>query len=137
MKVRKGNKKDVKNLEKINLIAQKDTKWWIPQNASFYKKFLKNKDNAVYLAFDKDNLVGFLSLEFSKERKSTSINDLYVLKEFRNKKIAKKLIQLVLKDWRIRSKSIVLLTADRNLLIFKKLGFKKTMNFMEFEKLKH
>ncbi|MEK6854980.1 MAG: GNAT family N-acetyltransferase [Nanoarchaeota archaeon] len=136
MIIRRGNKKDIKELVKINLTAKKDTGWWIPQNASFYRKFIRNKNNSIYVAFEKDNLVGFLGLEFNKERKSTWINDIYVLREFRRNKIAKKLVQIAVKDWKSKSKSMVLLTADRNLSIFENLGFKKTMNFMEFERLK-
>ena|SRR3989344_6274906 len=134
MNIRKANQKDVESLEEINLIAKKDTGWWIPQNILFYKKFLKNKNNSIYLALNKNKLVGFLGLEFNKERKSTWINDVYVLQEYRKKKIAKKLIQFALKDWKKKSKSIVLLTADKNISIFEKLGFKKTMNFMELKK---
>ncbi len=134
MKIRKANSKDIKSLEEINLIAQKDQGWWIPQNASFYRKFLKNKNNDVYLALEKDVLVGFLTLEYNKERKSTWINDLYVLPEARGKGIAKNLVKMALSYWKSKSKSVVLLTADRNLTVFEKLGFKKAMNFMEYHK---
>lgn len=134
MKFREANQKDVKLLEDINLVAKKEQGWWIPQNRNFYRKFLKNKNNRLYMAIENNVLLGFLSLEYNQERKSTWINDIYVLPEARKNGIAKKLVEIAIKDWKKRSKSIVLLTADRNLTIFKKLGFKKTMNFMEIIK---
>ncbi|MBI2045693.1 hypothetical protein HYT23_06550, partial [Candidatus Pacearchaeota archaeon] len=47
--------------------------------------------------------------------------------------VAKELIKEALKNWKGKSKSVVLLTADKNLRTFEKLGFKKTMNFMEYQ----
>ena len=44
------------------------------------------------------------------------------------------MINQFVRYWANKSENIVLLTADRNKKIFEKLGFKKTMNYMEFIK---
>lgn len=131
MIIRKATIKDIEELEKINKIAHHELKWWIALDKKFYKKFLRNGNNDLFVAEIDNKIIGFLSLELNKARKSTWINDVYVVKERRKTGAAKKLVSAALKSWKKRSKSIVLLTADRNLKIFEKLGFKKTMNFME------
>lgn len=132
--IRKATSKDAKALEEINLIAKKETGWWIPQNAKYYQKFIKKKTNDLLVAYNENNLLGFLSLEYNKEQKSTWINDVFVIKNSRKKGVAKKLVQEAIKKWRSKSKSIVLLTSDNNLAIFEKMGFEKKLNFMRLNK---
>ena len=134
MNIRKATPKDCSALERINLIAQKERGWWIPQNARFYKKFLKKNSNDVLVAYDDNNLIGFLSLEYNKEQKSVWINDVFVIPAARKRGVAKKLVELAIKRWKNKSKSIVLLTSDNNVPIFEKIGFKKKLNFMELVK---
>ena len=134
MKIRKATLNDVEDLEQINKIAKEETGWWIPQNFKFYEKFLKNKNNEIQLVRHNNEIVGFLSIEYNPKRKSVWVNDIYVNSRYRKNGIAKKLITKVLDKWKNKSNSVVLLTANRNLPIFKKMGFKKTMNFMEFER---
>jgi predicted acetyltransferase len=69
------------------------------------------------------------SRRFAKRIIQSSLN-----KEYRKKGIAKKLIDSILKKWQNKSKSIVLLTSNKNTKIFNRLGFKKAMNFMEYNK---
>ncbi len=132
--IRKATSKDAKALEEINLIAKKETGWWIPQNAKYYQKFIKNKTNDLLVAYIEDNLLGFLSLEYNKEQKSTWINDVFVIKNSRKRGVAKKLVQEAIKKWKNKSKSIVLLTSDNNRPIFEKMGFEKKLNFMRLNK---
>ena len=88
MNIRKATLKDCPALEQINVLAQKETGWWIPQNAQFYKKFLKKNNNDLLVAYKANNLIGFLSLEYNKEQKSTWINDVFVIPSSRKKGIA-------------------------------------------------
>jgi N-acetylglutamate synthase-like GNAT family acetyltransferase len=132
--IRKATSKDAKALEEINLIAKKETGWWIPQNAKYYQKFIKKKTNDLLVAYNENNLLGFLSLEYNKEQKSTWINDVFVIKNSRKKGVAKKLVQEAIKKWKNKSKSIVLLTSDNNRPIFEKMGFEKKLNFMRLNK---
>ena len=134
--IRKAELKDAKDLEDINHLAKNETGWWIPQNENFYERFLRTRNNEIQIAYDGTKIVGFVSIEYNPQRKSIWINDIYVNSEYREKGIAKQLIEEVLKNWKEKSKSIALFTADRNLSIFEKLGFKKTMNFMELQKPK-
>ena len=73
-----------------------------------------------------------MEASFKSDKKTIWIENVYTLKRFRNQKIAKRLIDEFAKYWKSKVDNIVLLTADRNKEIFEKLGFKKTMNYMEF-----
>lgn len=134
MIIRNALGEDILELEHINIEAKKEQGWWIPQKSAFYKKFLRNKNNSIYLATENSKILGFISLEYNKERKSLWINDIYVIKPYRQKGIARRLVVKALENWKGKSNSIVLLAADRNLKTFERLGFKKTMNFMELAK---
>ena len=131
-----ANKNNIKDIVNLDRIAHKEFSWWIPNNAKFFRKFLGNKNNQILIAEKDGMIIGYLGLEFNKGRKSTWLNEIYVIKKERKNYIAKKLVKEALRNWKKKSKSIVLLTADRNLEIFEKLGFQKTMNFMELVRRK-
>ncbi len=133
VRIRKATQKDIKELEKINKIANEELKWWVPLEPKFYKKLLRNKYKDCFLAFENNKLIGFLSLEYNKNNGRMIIEDIYVLSKMRARGIARKLINECVRIWKKKSKSIVLLTADKNLRIFERLGFKKTMNYMEMK----
>ncbi|MEK6824677.1 MAG: GNAT family N-acetyltransferase [Nanoarchaeota archaeon] len=134
MNIRKATLKDCPALEQINVLAQKETGWWIPQNAQFYKKFLKKNNNDLLVAYKANNLIGFLSLEYNKEQKSTWINDVFVIPSSRKKGIAKQLVKMAINRWKNKSSSIVLLTSDNNMPVFERMGFKKKLNFMRLSR---
>ncbi len=124
---------DATELAKIDLIAHSELKWWNPNSRSDFISIIKNKKQVYITAKEKGKIIGYLSLRKDKDSRWLWLEDIYVLKEWRNKGIAKTLIKEALKykNRKTPKRKMVLLTADRNLNIFKKLGFKKTMNFME------
>ena len=65
-----------------------------------------------------------------KEKDDVWLKNIYVLKKFRKKNIARYLIKKCCDYWKKKIDLILLLTADRNLEIFERLGFNKTMNYM-------
>jgi len=64
-----------------------------------------------------------------------SLESIYGKKEYRNKGISNKLVSKLREYrknnyWKEKIQSIELLTEDKNIKIFEKLGFKKVMNYM-------
>jgi len=134
MIIRKAIKEDVELLEEINVIANKESSGWGVETKEEYREFLSKESNSVYLGFEEDLLIGFLSVEYNVVKKRLWINDVYVLSEHRNKGVAKALFDSVVSDWGGKANTICLLAPYRNLSVFEKLGFDKTMNFMELKK---
>ena len=135
IEIKKATIKETKGLEKISRSANKEFSFWSFQSAGQFKKIIKNKLKGVYLAIVNKKIVGILVYKYDKEERRLWIEEVYLLKEFRNKGITKILILNATKKFnKIKYISIVLLTADRNKKIFERLGFKKTMNYMEFTK---
>ena len=135
-KIKIANKNNIKDIVNLDRIAHKEFSWWITKDSKFFRKFLGNRNNQILIAEKDGRIIGYLGLEYNKDRKSTWLNEIYVVKKERENYVAKKLVKEALKNWKKKSKSIVLLTADRNLAIFEKLGFQKTMNFMELVRRK-
>lgn len=132
MIIRIAKNKDSEGLSNIDNIAHKEFDWWIPKDKRFFNKFINNKLNMILISEYNERIIGYLGLEYNKDRKSTWLNELYIIKEMRRYGVARELVNLGL--WESKSKSIVLLTADNKIKIFDKMGFKKTMNFMEYKK---
>ncbi len=124
--------RQAKWLEELDKTAHREFKWWIAKDKKFFTNFINNKYNQILIAFEGKTIIGYLGMEFNKDRKSTWINEIYIIRVMRKKRVAKELVKEALKKWNKKSKSVVLLTADRNLKTFENLGFKKTMNFMEY-----
>ena len=135
MKVEFAKTKDAGQLAELDLIGNSEISGWEPNNEKDFIKIIKNFKSIIVVR-DNEKIIGYLSLRPDKESKWIWVEDIYVLRNQRQKGIAKLLIKKLVKYKKIKmsKRRIVLLTADRNLGIFRKLGFKKTMNFMEFEK---
>ena len=127
--------KDAEQLAEIDSIGNKEISGWAPNNKSDFVKLIKNH-NSIIVARENNKIVGYLSSRPDKESKWLWVEDIYVKKDFRKKGISKLLIKRISNyhKEKMKKRKLVLLTADRNLEIFRKLGFKKTMNFMEYQK---
>ena len=134
MEITSAKLRDSKILSDIDKIAHSELEGWSPNNKSDFIRIIKNKKQQIFVARDAKEIIGYVSIRKDKESKWLWIEDLYVIKSHRNKGIAKLLIKYVINHGKkkLPKRRIVLLTADRNLEIFNKLGFKKTMNFMQY-----
>ncbi len=135
MNIEYAKLKDVVELAKMDLIAYSEFKGWSPNSKSDFRNIIKKSKQPIILAKEKRNIVGYASLRIDKKKKWVWLENLYVLKEWRKKGVARYLIKGIINYHHKKTpkKGVVLLTADRNLDIFKKLGFQKTMNFMEYK----
>jgi N-acetylglutamate synthase-like GNAT family acetyltransferase len=124
MLVRKATPKDAKYLAQIDKQAQKEIKGWHPRSSKEFHKIVKG----VFVAVQEKNIVGYANVR--KEAGKLWLEDIYVVKGLRKNGIAKRLLKKIKGT---RDVHIVLLAADRNKKIFERLGFKKTMNYMELE----
>lgn len=124
---------DAKELEKIDEIGGRELPNWLPNKKNDFIKLIKKK--SIIVAKENNKILGYLSCRPDKESRWLWLEDVYVLKNFRNKGIAGLLVKEVIKykNKKFPKRKLVLLTSDRNVKIFNKLRFKKTMNFMEYK----
>ncbi len=126
--------KYAKELEEIDKIGNSELSGWLPNKEKDFIKLIKKK--SIIVAKDNHKIIGYLSFRPDKESKWLWLEDTYMLKNWRKRGIAKLLIKKLVgyKNKKFPKRKLVLLTSDRNLKIFNKLGFIKTMNFMEYKK---
>lgn len=130
-----ASSKDFKELARIDQIASEELQKWIPQSEESFSKTYKKSKYFIIAAKINGKMIGYL--DASRDRKfdkNIYIENIFVLKEYRNKGVTKAMLQLFLNYWINRANAIALITADKNKEIFEKLGFIKTMNYMEFKK---
>jgi len=131
--IREADVEDVRNLVMIDIAASREIKQWFPQSGKELRTSLKKPDFLFILAAEDKEVVGYLESEYDREKRAVWIKNIYVLKEFRKKGIARLLVKKCISSWKKRASNFILLTADRNLKTFERLGFKKTMNYMVHE----
>tara|TARA_Y100000004_G_C8661643_1_gene305446 strand:- start:15 stop:494 length:480 start_codon:yes stop_codon:yes gene_type:complete len=141
--------KYAKNLYELDKFAEKEIKWWVVPSLDDQKSLIKNKKNLILLAKNDEEFVGFLYAQLKNygtylnpklkekygKKYRISLERIYVKKEYRNKGISNKLVSKLREYrknnyWKEKIQGIELLTEDKNIKIFEKLGFKKVMNYM-------
>jgi len=131
MKIRKVRKEDIEDLVKLDREANKEIAWWNPLKKKDFLKFLKNK-NCLYVAERDNKVVGYQSAK--KEGKILILEDIYVKKEFRNKKIATSLIkEIILGNKKSGIAQIKFNCPERLRKFYENLGFKVTSLVMKKE----
>jgi len=126
---------DSKELAKIDVIGNKELRGWEPNSQSDFIKIIKKAKYAIIIARVHEKIVGYLTSRLDRDSKWIWVEDVYVLKSYRKSNVAKELVKKLVNYWKKKSKrNIILLTGEKNLKIFNKMGFKKTMNFMEYKK---
>jgi GNAT superfamily N-acetyltransferase len=126
----RAKEKDAALLAKIDKVAFKEMKTWALQKEKDFARSLRKKDFYFVIAYYGNEPAGYIESEFDAPKEIVWIKNIYVFKKFRRKKIAKEIIQHVTRHWKNKTNLMVLLTSDRNLEIFRRLGFKKTMNYL-------
>lgn len=111
-----------------------------PESSIFLKSRIANNESKFFYVKEKNDIIGFVQLYPSFSSCALSkiyiLNDLYVLKEFRRKKIAWQLLEHVA-AWTKKNgaSEIHLATAIPNTEaqgLYKKFGFKKDNDFFYF-----
>ncbi len=129
--------KYAKNLYELDKFAEKEIDWWSARSEKSYFDIIKNKKNLILVAKNGEEFVGNLCaiLRNYENKFRISLEDIYVKKEYRNKGISNNLVSKLREYrknnyWKEKIQGIELLTEDKNVKIFEKLGFKKVMNYM-------
>lgn len=134
MKIEFAKINESKELEEIDEIGNSELANWLPNKKNDFVRLIKNK--SIIVAKENNKIVGYLSLRPDKESKWLWVEDVYIIKNWRKKGISKLLVRELInhKNKKFPKRKLVLLTTDKNVKIFKKLRFKKTLNFMEYKK---
>ncbi len=122
IKYRKSKIKDIKELIELDKVANKEISWW---DILSYNQFLKlHKEKAIFVVEDNNKIIGYLSSKIKKENKEEIVylENMFVLKEYRKKNVARGLINLFIKD--NQNKKLKLHAPRRLERFYKKFGFK-------------
>ncbi|MAG20316.1 hypothetical protein CL618_02685 [archaeon] len=149
--IRKAKKEDVLEIDYLGYLFNKEIQNNSPLNklksikyikpkriilSSFYSYFLKN--NKIFVVVENDEIVGFISGRIllqkgKKVGKYGKLDDLYVIKKFRKKGYATKLVKNLLKWFKKNNCKYVVLFASPGKPIqkyYEKIGFKINYNYM-------
>jgi ribosomal protein S18 acetylase RimI-like enzyme len=124
---------DLKDLIALNKLAHKENKSWEVGLKSEYRKVIRKSKFLTLMAWYNGRPVAYLQSGLRNTKKHLWIEDILVLKEFRNKGVGKMLINKFVNHWRNKADFIVLITEDKNMKIFNKLGFEKEMNYTGYK----
>jgi ribosomal protein S18 acetylase RimI-like enzyme len=124
---------DIDGLVKLDKIAHKENKFWNIQSKAQFKKVVKRSKFLTIIAKNNQTPIGYLQSGLKNTKLHVWIDDIYVIKEFRKKGIAKMLVNKFVNHWKNKVNYIVLITEDKNIKIFEKLGFEKEMNYMGYK----
>lgn len=113
-----------------------------PYLHEYYLKHLKDGTFVSWLAADGQRIVATSGISFierppyysNPSGKIGILSSMYTLKEYRRKGIARKLLDMVIKEARDYGCGAVQITAsDMGVLLYSSYGFKKHHNFMQYK----
>ncbi len=112
-----------------------------PSLTDFYSRHVADGSFVSWLALDGDKIVATSGMSFTEKPpyyqnpsgKIGLLSNMYTLKEYRRKGIAKKLLLLVVNEAKAHGCGTVHVTAsDMGVLLYSDFGFHKNANFMQY-----
>jgi ribosomal protein S18 acetylase RimI-like enzyme len=139
MIIRRLKKDDTEQLITLSKKSVEELTGWEPESKTFFLKLVKKDKDMVWVAEDKDKIVGYLVGDKLKRinilgEKSEGIElaTVFVLKEFRKKGIATKLIKQFEKVMKQRKeKGIFCYANEKSINLLKSLGYKQTCFYLQ------
>ncbi len=124
LEYRKSRKTDLKVLVDIDKIANKEISWWTPLSLNQFIKI--HTKYSIYLAINNHKIIGYLSTDIKRQNKEDVLflDNLFVLKEYRKEGVAKKLIDLFIKENKSKFSKIKLYSPKSLENFYKKFNFK-------------
>ena len=130
IKIKRVGEKEAPILAEMDKEAYREMKVWTLQTQKDFAESLRRENFYFLIAYSGKEAVGYIETEFDAGKEIVWIKNICVLRKYRKKNIARELIKKITRYWKKKTRLLVLLTADRNLKIFQKLGFNKTMNYL-------
>lgn len=121
---------DAKDLESLDRTAHDEDRFWKVQSRSKFADIIRRSKFLTLIAKDEGRAIAYLQSGARNTKTHVWVENLFVRKEFRRRRIAKSMVAKFTGHWRGKADYIVLLTADEKVDIFKRLGFERHMNYM-------
>jgi len=121
---------DAKDLESLDRMAHEEDRFWKVQSKSKFEDTIRRSKFLTLIAKEGSEPIAYLQSGARNTKSHAWIENVFVKREFRRRKIAKYLVQKFISQWKSKVDYIVLLTADEKVEIFKRLGFERQMNYM-------
>lgn len=134
VKIAVANGSDAHELASLDKLAHQEDEEWGLRTRSEFLAITESHTKSILLARLRGKLVGYAYVKLKRSRKGLFlwIEDVYVLEQFRKKHVAKRLIETAINLWKPKIRHASLLTSNKNVKIFSKLGFRRVMNYMSF-----
>ena len=128
-----AGKKDVQDLVSMDREANNENPGWMLQSAKEFSSVIRKSKYLTIIARAGGKPAGYLQSGLKNNKKHMWIENVIVLDEFRRKGIARMMVNKFVNHWKSKIDHIVLITEDRNIGVFRALGFEKEMNFMGYK----
>ncbi len=132
--IRVANSKDIVDLLELEKEAHSEISWWKKQTKKEFLHSMSVSKYNVMVAIHNGKVVGYVQGELNIRGygrfKSLFLENIYVLKKYRRRGVARLLVQMFTAYWCKKRKYVELMTTKKNRKIFEKLGFKWTMVYM-------
>lgn len=144
MKIRKANKGDFEEYSKIkkedfkeySKLIKKEIKYSKKNLNHEFQKILKSKEDYLFFAEEKDKVIGFIhgEIEKNKSGKRAEIEYIHIIKEYRKKGIATRLINYFINIAESKKCSSITLKVNKKnvnaIKLYNKFGFEITNYLM-------
>ena len=133
--IRVANSKDIVDLLELEKEAHSEISWWKKQTKKEFLHSMSISKYNVMVAIHNEKIIGYIQAELNIRGygrfKSLFLENIYVLKKYRRKGVAKLLVQMFTVYWCKKRKYVELVTTKKNRKIFEHLGFEWTMVYMK------
>ena len=139
MIIRRFKKEDVEQLIRISKKNVEELTGWEPESKKFFLKLASKDKDMIWIAEDKKKILGYLVGDkikriniLGEKTEGIELATVFVLKEFRAKGIATKLIRQFEKAMKQRKeKGIFCYANEKSINLLKSLGYKQTCFYLQ------
>ena len=139
MLIRRFKKEDVEQLIVLSKKSAEELIGWKPESKNFFLKLAKKDKDMIWVAEDKDKIVGYLvgdkikrSNILGEKNEGIELATVFIIKEFRKKGIATKIIKQFEKVMKQRGeKGIFCYANEKSVNLLKSLGYKQTCFYIQ------
>jgi len=127
--IRPADKSDLSNLVALDKKAHAEKRWWSAQGRRYFIKLMRRR-GLLFVAEEHGSLVGYVSgdVQAVKGKRRVSLENLFVERGYRKKKIAKRLVNSFISAWTGKGiKEMILFCPPQLEGFYNRFGFKLTV----------
>lgn len=139
MNIRRFEKYDVEQLIILSKGSAEELTGWEPETKNFFMRLTKKDKDMIWIAEDKGKIIGYLIGDklkrmniLGEKTEGIELATVFVLRNFRKKGVATKLIKRFEKTMKQREKKAIFCYAnEKSVILLKSLGYKQTCFYLQ------